>query len=74
MLGLLCYLAALVFALREGIRRGASDSVFRGLSVAVIAYAAQATVNIAQPASTPLLFVMIGLLICRRATENRQVE
>ena len=74
LLGLLCYLAALFFALREGIRRGTSDPVFRGLSVAVIAYAAQATVNIAQPASTPLLFVMIGLLICRGATENRQVE
>lgn len=65
LLGLACYLAALVFALREGIRKCASDPVFRGLSVAVIAYAAQATVNIAQPASTPLLFVLLGLLICR---------
>ncbi len=65
LLGLACYLAALFFSLREGIRRGASDPVFQGLSVAVIAYAAQAMVNIAQPASTPLLFVLLGLLICR---------
>jgi O-antigen ligase len=64
-LGLMSYLAALVFALRTGILRGVRQPAFLGLSVAVIAYAVQATVNIAQPASTPLLFVLLGVLICR---------
>ena len=70
-MGLLSYLAALAFALRTGIRKGIRQPVFLGLSVAVIAYAAQATVNIAQPASTPLLFVLLGVLICQ---EKEQAE
>ena len=64
-LGLMSYLTALVFAIRTGISKGIRQPVFLGLSVAVIAYAVQATVNIAQPASTPLLFVLLGVLVCR---------
>ncbi|MPM39239.1 hypothetical protein SDC9_85872 [bioreactor metagenome] len=68
-LGLLSYLAALVFAIRTGLKKGVSKPLFRGVSIAVIAYAAQATVNIAQPASTPLLFVLLGVLVCRDAPQ-----
>ena len=71
-LGLLSYLVALFFALRTGIRRGVRQPVFLGLSVAVIAYAAQAAVNIAQPASTPLLFVLLGVLISRQTAQPQK--
>ena len=71
-LGLLSYLAALAFALRTGIRKGIRQPVFLGLSVAVIAYASQATVNIAQPASTPLLFVLLGVLISRQTPQPQK--
>jgi hypothetical protein len=64
-LGLLCYLAALAFAVRAGFRRSAASPAFRGFTVALIAYAAQALVNIAQPASTPLFFVLLGVLVSR---------
>jgi len=64
-LGLVCYLAALVFAIRAGFRRSASSPVFRGFTAAVVAYAVQATVNIAQPVSTPLFFVLLGVLVSR---------
>ncbi|NLI53998.1 MAG: hypothetical protein GX417_06665 [Clostridiales bacterium] len=64
-LGLLCYLAALGFALRSGFSRCAAQPASRGLTVAVAAYAAQALVNIAQPASTPLFFVLLGVLVSR---------
>ncbi|MCE5188825.1 MAG: O-antigen ligase family protein [Eubacteriales bacterium] len=62
-LGLAAYLAALGFALSAGIRKCASHPEYRGLVVALAAYAAQATVNIAQPMSTPLAFLLIGVLI-----------
>lgn len=64
-LGLLCYLAALTLTIRAGIRRGQAEPVYRGLTLAVIAYAAQASVNIAQPMTTPILFVLMGVLISR---------
>ena len=62
-LGLAAYLLTLLSAVRSGLAANARRSgVVRGFTVAVIAYAAQAAVNIAQPASTPLFFLMIGLL------------
>lgn len=64
-LGLGCYLAALVLALRAGFRRSGSEPVYRGLTLAVVAYAVQASVNIAQPMTTPILFVLIGVLISK---------
>ena len=65
-LGLLSYLAALGFAIRAGIKRGKEEPVYRGLTLAVIVYAVQAAVNIAQPLTTPLFFVLIGVLISHR--------
>jgi hypothetical protein len=41
------------------------EPVYRGLTLAAVAYLAQAAVNIAQPMTTPILFVFIGVLISR---------
>ncbi len=62
-LGLFFYLGAVLFALRAGFRRSAREPVYRGLTLAVIAYTAQAAVNIAQPMTTPIFFVLLGVLI-----------
>ena len=70
LLGLVCYLAVLFFAFREGFRRSKSEPFYRGLTLAVAAYAVQATVNIAQPMTTPLLIVLIGILISRKAQQT----
>ena len=64
-LGLAAYLSALGNALFSGVRKLAKNTVYRGLIVALAAYAAQAMVNIAQPMSTPLAFLLIGILISR---------
>lgn len=69
-LGLAAYLAALGFALRAGIRKSALQPACRGLVVALAAYAAQAAVNIAQPMSTPLVFLLVGVLICRAPADE----
>ena len=71
--GLLAYLSALGFAVYAGIRKCAKIPAFRGLLLALIAYAAQATVNIAQPASTPLLFLLVGVLISIPPTQSKDV-
>lgn len=60
--GLAAYLFALFAALRAGLRASAENPLVRGFTAALAAYAAQAAVSIAQPASTPLMFVIIGLL------------
>ncbi|HWQ98315.1 MAG TPA: O-antigen ligase family protein [Clostridia bacterium] len=69
LLGLLSYLTALVFAIRAGLRRGKTEPVYRGLTLAVTAYAVQAAVNIAQPMTTPLLIVLVGVLVSRKAED-----
>lgn len=65
-LGLGCYLALVLLAIRAGIRRGKGEPVYRGLTLAVAAYAVQAAVNIAQPMTTPIFFVLMGILISRK--------
>ena len=69
-LGLLCYLTALGFAVWSGIRRSQSNPLCRGLTLAVVAYAVQAAVNIAQPMTTPLFIVLLGVLISRRTKDG----
>jgi O-antigen ligase len=64
-LGLAAYLLALGVALRSGIRKSALSPAARGLTVALAAYAVQAVVNIAQPMSTPLAFLIVGVLVSR---------
>jgi hypothetical protein len=65
-LGLMSYLAALAFTIRAGVRRSKYEPIYRGLTLAVMAYAAQAAVNIAQPMTTPIFFVLLGILISRK--------
>lgn len=60
--GLIGYLSTLALAIRSGLKKSRSSQACRGLAVALLAYAVQASVNIAQPASTPLIFVLIGVL------------
>ncbi len=67
LLGLCCYLAAIILALRTGFRRSAGEPAYRGWTLAVVAYLAQAVVSIAQPMTTPIFFLLIGILITRRA-------
>ncbi len=67
-LGLAAYLFALGSALRSGIRKSAMFPAARGLSVALAAYAVQAVVNIAQPMTTPIAILIIGVLISRTPT------
>jgi len=68
--GLAAYLFALVAALRSGLRAAAGNPLVRGFVVALAAYAVQASVSIAQPASTPLLFVIAGLLAAQKPHSN----
>ena len=73
-LGLAAYLAALGCALYSGIRKLARQPAYRGLIIALAAYAAQALVNIAQPMSTPLVFLLIGILISRAPAPEEPEE
>ena len=68
--GLAAYLFSLAAALRSGLLAAAGKPIVRGFVVALAAYAAQATVSIAQPASTPLLFVIAGLLAAQTPHDN----
>ena len=68
-LGLLCYLAALGVAIWSGIRRSRMEPAYRGLTLAVAAYAVQAAVNIAQPMTTPLFVVLLGVLVSLRPAQ-----
>lgn len=72
-LGLICYLGAVFLALRAGFRRSAREPVYRGLTLAVLAYLAQAAVNIAQPMTTPIFFVLLGVLISQTPDPGSQI-
>jgi len=73
-LGLVSYLAVLFFAIREGFRRSSTNPVYRGLTLAVAAYAVQAAVNIAQPMTTPLLIVLIGILASKKSALEHPIN
>ena len=64
-LGLICYFASLGFAVWAGLSRSKEDAMSRGLTLAVAAYAVQAVVNIAQPMTTPLFIILVGVLVSR---------
>jgi len=59
------YPLMLFFALHSGIRKSTLSPAVRGLCIALIAYAVQAVVNIAQPMTTPIAILIIGILISR---------
>ncbi len=72
-LGLSAYLAALFFAIRAGVRAGRRQPLCLGFLMATIVYASQAVVNIAQPASTPLFFVLLGVLSAGSQPKNDEI-
>lgn len=67
LLGTLSYIMLLLTSCIRMIKRAADNPYVMAIMFAVIAYAAQAVVNIAQPVITPVMFtlLMIGLAACR---------
>lgn len=67
LLGTVSYIMFLLTSCIRMIKRAASDPYVMAIMFAVIAYAAQAMVNIAQPVITPVMFtlLMVGLAACR---------
>ena len=68
LIGLGAYLALLVLALRKALRSPSRGRTAAAL--AVLAYAAQAAVNIAQPFTTPLFLALLALLHAERAFDE----
>ncbi len=64
--GLAAYLGLLLTAAVSALRRAEREPLALGCFVGVAAYAVQAAVNIAQPFSTPFLFVFLGILAALR--------
>ena len=72
LLGLLAYLALLVFALLRSLR---SPSRARtAIALSCFAYAIQAAVNIAQPFTTPLFFSLLALLYTDDTANQAQTQ
>lgn len=69
-MGLLSYLSLLVFTARESLRYDRSP-LSNALLLGAAAYAVGAVVNIAQPVSTPLFFLVLTLLH-GRAQQNKK--
>lgn len=59
--GLLGYCALLVGTVSAAYKHAKESPLALALIVGIFAYAAQAIVNIAQPASTPILFLLLGM-------------
>jgi hypothetical protein len=57
------------FSFISGIRKSALFPAARGLCVALVAYAVQAVVNIAQPMTTPIAILIVGALVSWGASE-----
>ena len=68
LVGVISYIGALGTCVVKLLR---GTSVFKSaFAVAVIAYAAQSCINILQPITSPLVFVFIGLVMCRDEPAN----
>jgi len=69
--GLLAYVMLLVTSCYEILKKCSKEPYAVAIVFAVLAYAAQATVNIAQPIVTPIMFtlLMVGLSACNSKTE-----
>ena len=60
-LGLASYLSILFGALKGAIKSAAKNPLAIIFAVSVISYAVQATVNLAQPITTPLFIIFVSL-------------
>ena len=72
--GLAAYLSFVGGALVRGLKAAKRNPLVLPCAAAVIAYLAQATVNIALPISTPLLIIFVSLCeaFARQAREEEQ--
>lgn len=70
--GLTAYMMLLITSCYRMIKKCSENPYVMAVVFAVLAYAAQATVNIAQPIVTPIMFtlLMMGLSACRDREEN----
>lgn len=68
LVGLCAYLALLVCAVRKALRAPSRGRT--ALALAVVSYAAQAAVNIAQSFTTPLFFAFLALLLSDRVIDG----
>lgn len=70
--GLLAYVMLLITSCYRMIKKCGKNPYVMSVVFAVLAYAAQATVNIAQPIVTPIMFtlLMVGLSACRDEEGN----
>lgn len=69
MIGLAAYLSCIVLSAIRGVKSG--DAAVRLCVCGCLAYAVQAVVNIAQPCTTPLFFVLLFLLPAPPAAKQR---
>ena len=65
--GLMAYMMLLITSCYRMIKKCGKNPYIMAIVFAILAYAAQATVNIAQPIVTPIMFtlLMVGLSACR---------
>lgn len=72
LLGTGAYIMLLVTSCVRMVKTASHNPYVMAIVFAVIAYAAQAVVNIAQPIVTPIMFtlLMVGLAICRRTVKE----
>ena len=66
--GLMAYLSALFFSIRQIAKKAAHNPYAVGLAMAVICYCTQATVNIA----TPLVFPFVWLFLAMGLSAGRK--
>lgn len=67
LVGVSCYLTAIISAIVRCVKRPVKDGYAPVFCAAVIGYAAQAAVNIAQPITTPLFFLFLALSAGRQS-------
>lgn len=72
--GLAGYIGFFALALRSGARSLTRDPARLGFLFAAVAYAAQASVNIAQPFTTPLFFAVLGVLLAQPPADKEPVS
>lgn len=62
--GVLSYISILIFSMKKLLTKRKKSVLFGAIAVAVFAYAGQSLVNITQPITTPLMFLMMSFAGC----------
>lgn len=66
------YISVIVFALKKCFEKCKEDILFGAIASAIIAYVVQSMVNITQPITTPILFVLISMAACVRQPAQKK--